>query len=156
MSNSIELINAFAPTVPMWAVFYNVETEELETFPIIACGLIRENDGNVILEPLSFSKDYMDQAFDRSSQYSNFVGYSLTANPNKELFTEEINRVRKANKVSAKGSGPLRIPQEPMLRELPGFTMEITDGMAVLKIALGGRKSLIVDVEGSRVAVRWK
>lgn len=156
MSNSIELINAFAPTVPMWAVFYNVEAGELETFPIIAIGLMRDNDGNVILEPLSFGKDDIDQAFDLSSQYANFVGYSLTANPKKEFFTEEINRVSKANKVSSGGSSPLRIPQEPMLKELPGLTMEITEGMAVLKIALGGRQSLIVDVEGSRVAVRWK
>jgi len=157
MSDSPELINAFAPTVPMWAVFCDLDTGELETSPIVALALIRDPaDKAVMLHPLSFGSDYIDQAWDLPSQNTNFVGYSLTVNPSKESFAKEIERVIKNRGLSEKKISQRSLTQEkslPVLGESKPIIVEITEGVAVVKIDLGGSKTIQVEVDGNRISI---
>lgn len=157
MSDSPKLINAFAPTVPMWAIFYDLDTGELETCPIIALALIRDPDDKaVMLQPLAFGSDYMDQAWELPSQHTNFVGYSLTVNPSRESFAKEIERVIKNRGLSEKKISQRSLTQEkslPVLGESKPIIVEITEGVAMVKIDLGGSKTIRVKVDGNRMTI---
>jgi hypothetical protein len=92
-----KLINAFAPTVPMWAVYYDVDSDELWTSPVVALGLIQPSEGNLFLQPMDFGRFVKINNILNLSDY--FCGYSLTAHPIKADWKDEIGFVEgKCNK----------------------------------------------------------
>jgi hypothetical protein len=83
-------------SVPMWGVWWDDE-EGFMTIPVIALALSDidgEDEFGPYINPICFSPDYIDNSHEDDI---NFLGYSLTAEPKKEHWGDEIERCRDKN-----------------------------------------------------------
>jgi len=97
-----KIISAFAPTVPMWEVYY--DQDELYTCPVLALALVEPQDSDhPELDRCVFPMTLEDNTYiglcrePMSSWASNTLGYSFVADPKKEDWKNEIERYKKAH-----------------------------------------------------------
>jgi hypothetical protein len=95
-----KIISAFAPTVPMWEVYY--DQGELHTCPVLALALVEPSDSDhPELDRCVFPMTLQDRAYidhpgePMSDWASNTLGYSFEADPKKEDWESEIKRYEK-------------------------------------------------------------
>jgi hypothetical protein len=90
---------AFSPAVPMWAIFYDLETDNLFTEPVMAIAVIHEidpEDPDVILSSYLEAQSLTDNSFFENPENEfNFIAYSFNSEPDREAWQEEIERVKR-------------------------------------------------------------
>ncbi len=95
------VINAFAPTVPMWAVYLLHDTEELFVEPVVAIAITQDKDG--IIGPENMCCD-REGDFDIARFNDNFLGFSFHEEQHLAELITEIETY-KTERGACKGTG---------------------------------------------------
>jgi len=96
----LKLLSAFAPTVPMWEVYYYDDDGTLGTAPVVALALAEPDeedsdrpDLDRWLVPITLQDTYFDFSGEPMSRWaSNLLGYSFTGSPDPANWADEIKR----------------------------------------------------------------
>jgi hypothetical protein len=97
------LITAIVPTVPVWAVYFDADTDSLGAEPVLFFNVWEHTlwtDGEptrgVDIRPVPFSREPLQEEsnFDRTE---NFLGLSLVPDPSREAFKSAIADYRARN-----------------------------------------------------------
>jgi len=98
--NEKKIISAFAPTVPMWEVYYY--QGELHTWPVLALALVEPHDSDnpkldrCILPMTLHENAYIDYSGEpMSNMATNTLGYSFVDDPQIGDWEKEIERYEK-------------------------------------------------------------
>jgi hypothetical protein len=103
------LVTAFPPGQPLYAVYYDPETDSIGTDPIIALTfwehiLIEngEEDRTVEIRPVPFSCDHLSEE-SQIERSNNFLGLSLEPHPDRTTFESGIRQYRKHHGINGEG-----------------------------------------------------
>ena len=93
MDTEKKILTAFAPTVPMWEVWYDDEKNQLYTQPVIAIALV-ETYGETYLEFQSAFQGggIVNPGKPVSRDNPSFLGYAYDEKPRRERWERMINR----------------------------------------------------------------
>ena len=99
-----KIITAFAPSVPIWAVFYDEDVDELVATPVVAMCLV-EGEDEEITELWREIRPYVLFGADADvvdpSGCFNFLGYDTTDKPKKSDWRQEILWLKRLNNIKA-------------------------------------------------------
>jgi hypothetical protein len=91
-----KIINAFAPSFPIWAVLYDDDDDSLYFRPVVAIALVQKED-NTHLEPQVLWKHEVSAA----TELSNLLGYAREDEKTRGTWEDEI-----ASHKEAQGGAP--------------------------------------------------
>lgn len=95
-----KIITAFAPSVPIWAVFYDEDVDELVATPVVAMCLVEgEEDGELWREIHPYVLFSADADVVDPSDCLNFLGYDTTDKPKKSDWHQDILFLKKMNSI---------------------------------------------------------
>ena len=99
-----KIITAFAPSVPLWAVFFDSDEEKLVTAPVVAMCLVEgedEESGELWREIRPYVLFAADGDVTDPIDSFNFLGYDTTAKPKKSDWRQEILYWERLNAMKA-------------------------------------------------------
>lgn len=101
--DSAKLIAAVTPATPVWAVYYNPNSDEIFTQPILCLNVWQIDDGEERMSdvrPVAFNPEYPDEECGSCETY---LGLSLTASPDRAEWQGLIDGRRKRGRFKAYG-----------------------------------------------------
>lgn len=105
-----QYISVITPNIPLWAVFYDPEEDQLYTKPVVAFGVVKENLESCIADNVQIREVYQDRrttewltfypyvngwdGISPAFTFAHFLGLSETKIPDQLKFKEDIQYCR--------------------------------------------------------------